>query len=193
MKNLIRRLVQLSRHRAIVRLPSRTYIQDRLIPAIAADGRQRMLFVGVQSYNQSLYGSCEAAGIGVWTVDYNPASRPYGSPRGHIVGDIRKIDRLTDGQTFDVIFFNGVLGFGINTATDALASADAMAKIAEPGAVIIVGWNPGRTDGADATAIRSRLTPATLPGIAREIEFPAQGRAQRNPHRYEIFTFGGTV
>ncbi len=150
-----------------------------------------MLLVGVQSYNLPLYEASARAGITVWSIDYDPASSAYAAPAGHFVGDIREVDALVKELRFDVILFNGVLGFGINTASAALEALAAMTKIAAPGALLVVGWNPGRTDNAEIEALRPRLTPMSLPGILAPVEFGPRGRAQRDPHRYEIFAFGG--
>ena len=84
-----------------------------------------------------------------------------------------------------------MLGFGINTVPAALDALAAMAKIAAPEALLIIGWNPGRTDNAEMEALRPHLMPKPLPKIPVPVEFPPEGRAQRDPHRYEIFTFRG--
>lgn len=192
-KTLFRALLRPFRHRAIARLPSRRFIIETLIPALATAGCQRMLLVGVQSYNVPLYEACARAGITVWSIDYDPASSAYAAPAGHFVGDIRKVDALVQALCFEVILFNGVLGFGINTASAALDALTAMAKVAAPAALLVVGWNPGRTDNAEIEALRPRLRPVSLPDIPAPVEFAPRGRAQRDPHRYEIFTFGGAT
>lgn len=186
-RTFIRKIV---RDRAIEGLPSRTYLQTVLLPDLAAAGCQRMLFVGVRSYNLAFYRHCEALKIAVWIIDSDPTAAEYGAPNGHFIGDVRQICALTAGLTFDVIIFNGILGFGINTAQDAIAAFDAMAKVAEPNSLILIGWNPGLTEGREIAALRPRLKPALLGSVSADIEFPAHGRTQRYPHRYEIFTFG---
>lgn len=179
------------RSRAIEALPSRQYMQTTLIPALASAERRRMLFVGAQPYNLAFYRHCEALKIDVWSIDYDSASAPYGAPQGHFVGDIKQIGILAPQLKFDVIVFNGILGFGVNSPADAVSALEAMAQVAEPDALLIIGWNPGRTDGQEIVALRPRLTRATLGDLPSEIEFPAMG-VQRDPHRYEIFKFGAT-
>ncbi len=176
-------------YRAIEALPSRQYMQNAMIPAIAVEGRRRMLFVGVQSYNLPFYSLCAESNIGVWSVDYDAASAAYGAPQGHFIGDVKQIAVLAPTLKFDVIVFNGILGFGVNTAADAVAALESMKHVVEPNAILIVGRNPGRTDGQEIEALRARLTPSSLGALASEIEFPPQGRFQRGPHRYEIFKF----
>ncbi len=171
----------------IASLPSRMHMQTVLLPAIAAAGCTRMLFVGAQSYNLGFYRDCAALGITVWSLDFDPASALYGAPAGHFTGDIRRVDSLTGDLRFDVIIFNGILGFGINTAPDAIAALEAMAKIAAPGALLLVGWNPGLTDNQEIVEVRQRVKPAMLDSM-QDIEFSKRG-IQRHPHRYETFRF----
>jgi hypothetical protein len=173
----------------ICNLPSRRFMLDILVPAIAASGRTRMLFVGAAAYNQPFYRACAARGINVWSLDFDPAAAAYGAPQGHFVGDIRQAPTLVAGRTFDIVVFNGILGFGINNRADALAAVDAMAAVAEKGAPLVIGWNPGKTAEEDMAAVRARLAPGALAQAPVDIAFPKRGRVQKFTHRYEIFQF----
>lgn len=188
MASPIKRLIRGFKDRRILRLPSRIFLETTVIPALAAAHRRRMLSVGTRSYNRTLYQKCVAEGIEVWSIDLDPAAAPYGAPAGHFVGSICDVDKLAAGHSFDVIIFNGVLGWGVNTPEDALAALGAIKTVARPDALLFIGWNPGKTDGAEVAAIRERLTPFALATIPQEIEFPPLGAAQRYPHRYELFT-----
>ena len=148
-----------------------------------------MLFVGTQSYNLPFYRHC--SDFVVFSIDLDPANARYGAPAGHYVGPIQNLGSLTSGMTFDFIVFNGVLGFGIDSATDALSAVAAMAAAA-PEALLLIGWNPGRTDGQEIAAMRSRLRPVALGALPHATEFPPVGRAQRDPHRYEFYRFGAS-
>jgi hypothetical protein len=123
----------------------------------------------------------------VWSVDLDPAAAAFPAPAGHFVGGISDIDKLAPGKSFDVVIYNGVLGWGVNTAEDAIASLDAIRAVTTPGALLFIGWNPGKTDGAEIAALRPRLKRVTVGKIPAEIEFPPRGGAQRFPHRYELF------
>lgn len=173
---------------AIQGLPSRRYMQTAVLPALAAAGCVRMLFVGAQSYNLPFYRDCVARGISVWTIDFDPQSATWGGPNGHFVGDICRVHELVGGLTFDVVIYNGILGFGINTAPDALRALESMSKVAEPSALILVGWNPGLTNDAEIEVMRPRLSPAMVADLQQDVEFAARG-IQKNPHRYEMFRF----
>ncbi len=179
--------------RLIQDLPSRQFLLRELLPALAADGRRRMLFVGAQSYNVPFYKSCADHEIAVWSIDLDPLSAKYGAPAGHFVGDIRQVHTLVGELCFDVIMFNGIFGFGVNTAEDASAAIESIAKVAEPGALFIVGWNPGLTDGQEMAAIKPHVQATALAHIPSGAEFPPVGRLQRHPHRYELFTLTSAV
>lgn len=185
--SFLKKMVRAYKDRAIGRLPSRIFLEMIAIPAFAAAGKRRMLFVGTRSYNGALYRRCLAEGITVWSIDLDPLAAPHGAPAGHFVGNICDIERLADGKTFDVIICNGVLGWGLDDPAEAVRAFGAMQKVAAPSALILVGWNPGRTSGAEVAAIQPLLTRTALGPIPREIEFPPLGRAQRHPHRYELF------
>ncbi len=180
-------------HHVIKTLPSRAYMHTTLLPATTAAVGRRMLFVGAQSYNQPFYDAARALDVAVWSIDFDPDSAAHGAPNGHFVGDIKRIDALVGDLKFDIIMFNGIFGFGINTPGDAAAALEAMAKVARGGGLLVVGWNPGLTDGREMDVTRGRLHPAHLEGLPAVMEFPAFGRIQRHPHRYEIFRFGDEV
>ena len=185
---VLRRFIrQHFRDPAITALPSRRWLHEELLPALKAAGHKRVLFVGTQSYNVPFYSRC--GDFTVFSIDPDPANARYGAPGGHYVGLIQDIGGLAPGKVFDVIVFNGVLGFGVNSAADAIDCLQAMA-LAAPEALLVVGWNPGRTDGQEIAAMRLHLRPVTLDKLPHATEFPPQGRAQRDPHRYEFYRFG---
>lgn len=185
---MLRKLIRGFKDRAIARLPSRIFLDQTVVPALAAHGRRRMLAVGTRSYVRPFYQACSAAGITVMSIDLDPAAAAHGAPDGHMIGNICDIATLAAGQTFDVILFNGVLGWGLDDADAAVRALEAMKTVAAPGAVILVGWNPGRTSGDEVRAVQQRLSRTSLGTIPAEIVFAPAGRAQRHPHRYELFT-----
>ncbi len=186
---MLKRLVQAVKDQRIKSLPSRIFLQEVVIKALGATGRRRLLSIGTRSYNTPMYRQCSEQGISVWSVDIDPRAARYGAPAGHFVGDVRELNKLVDGRLFDVIVLNGVLGYGLNNESDIIATIVAMRKIAERGAVLVVGWNPGRTDDAEIVALRAALKRAPLQGVPDQIEFPSRGKLQTEPHRYEFFSF----
>lgn len=186
---LLKNLIRSFKDWRIGRLPSRIFLERTAIPALAAAGHRRMLCVGTRSYNRALYRRCVAEGISVWSIDMDPAAAAYSAPDGHMVGNICDIETLAAGRAFDVIIFNGVLAWGLNDAAEARRAGAAMAKVTTPGGLLLIGWNPGRTDDSEIAAMRPGLAPASVAGLPSDITFPPHGRAQRHPHRYELFTF----
>lgn len=185
----LKSFVRAFKDRRIRRLPSRIFLETVVIPALAKAGRRRMLFVGTRSYNHPVYERCTAEGISVWSIDMDAEAGVYGAPDGHFVGNVCEVEKLAGGRTFDVIMFNGVLGWGLNNAPDALLAVKAMKHVVTPGGLLFVGWNPGLTDGAEIEIMRPHLVHASVGAIPEDIEFPPRGAAQRYPHRYELFTF----
>lgn len=185
LKRIYRRLF---RDPAIAALPSRVWLHTDLLPALKAAGHKRMLFVGTQSYNGLFYRHCQ--GLAVFSIDPDSANARYGAPDGHFTGYVQDLARLAPGTSYDVIVFNGIIGFGVNDVPAALDALRAMENAAALGALLIIGWNPGRTDGQEILALRPHLTPTTLGMLSHVVEFPALGRAQRNAHIYEFYRFG---
>lgn len=185
----LKTLLRAYKNRRIRRLPSRIFLETVVIPALAKAGRRRMLFVGTRAYNRPAYERCAAEGILVWSIDMDAAAAADGAPDGHFVGNVCDIEALAGGRRFDVIIFNGVLGWGLNNAAEALRAVKAMKNVAAPGGLLLVGWNPGLTDGTEIAAMRPHLAPVSVGAIPEDIAFPPRGAAQRYPHRYELFTF----
>ncbi|CAK0772556.1 hypothetical protein CCP4SC76_5580017 [Gammaproteobacteria bacterium] len=146
-----------------------------------------MLFVGTQSYNLDIYKQCAAHGVMVWTIDFDPAAARWGVPGRHFVGDIRDIARLASGLRFNIIIFNGILGFGINGHPHAEAAVEAMIAVAEPDGILMVGWNPGRTDNQEIEPFHRRLSATALGPLPAVVDFPPCGQVQPYQHRYEFF------
>jgi hypothetical protein len=186
-ERLRRRLLSPIARRAIERLASRAFLRDAILPALVEAGCRRLLVVGTRPYNLAFYRDCEARGLAAWSVDLDPAAAKWAAPQGHFAGDVRRIDSLAAGQTFDAVLLNGMLGFGIDNAEDAAQTLAALIAVAEPGALLIVGWNPGLTGDGEIEVFRNRLAAQPLGALDQYREFPPQGRVLPNPHRYEFF------
>jgi hypothetical protein len=48
------------------------------------------------------------------TLDVNPAKSHYGAQR-HIVDTVLNLERHAPANSIDVIFFNGIIGWGLNS------------------------------------------------------------------------------
>ncbi|HMA74626.1 MAG TPA: hypothetical protein VKP67_24520 [Xanthobacteraceae bacterium] len=171
--------------RKIENLPSRRFLHDAIIPALLEAGCKSMLFVGVQSYNRECLRRCENASL--WTIDVDPEAARWARADRHIVGDVCVIDQLVPPMCFDAVVMNGVFGYGINEASQARAAICALTKVAKHNAVLVVGWNPGRTiDFCHLAGIKEYLVPIFLGRMASHVEFPPD-EIQSHSHAYDIY------
>jgi hypothetical protein len=143
---------------------------------------RRVLFVGCASYTQpyeNLFAHCE-----YWTIDPAAQRSRYGS-RHHIVDRIENLGRHVAAGYFDLIVCNGVLGWGLNSATDAEAAFASCHLHLRNDGELVLGWND--------VAPRNRVTPSDLPALARfepQVFAPLHTARLRMsvPHRH-VFDF----
>ncbi len=108
--------------------PDRRLLEKEILPYYAAaPGFSRVLFVGVKSYNkvhEELFRGREFV-----TIEPDPELAQFGAKRHH-VDVVQNIAKYEAPGSFDAIFMNGILGFGVNTdqaVTDVvLASREAL-------------------------------------------------------------------
>ncbi len=75
-----------------------------------------------------------------WTIDINPSNKEFGA-KNHIVDDVKNLSKHFKENTFDLIVFNGVIGWGLNNKEDVLRGIEEIHKVLRKGALLIVGWN----------------------------------------------------
>jgi SAM-dependent methyltransferase len=100
----------------------------------------RVLFVGcgefTAHYQRSFFADKE-----YWTVEAHPALAKYGSTR-HVVARIEDASKQSFAAGyFDVIFCNGLYGWGMDTAAQGEAVFSACHASLRDGGHLIVGWN----------------------------------------------------
>ena len=152
-----------SASRGALGLPARRATEDRrvleqvILPEYARRAEiRRVLFVGCASYTQPyqhLFAHCE-----YWTIDAVAQRSRFGS-RHHIVDRLENLGRHVAAGYFDLIVCNGVLGWGLNRATDAEAAFTACHLHLREDGELVLGWND--------TAPHNRVTPSDLPALAR--------------------------
>ena len=72
------------------------------------------------------------------TIDANPEQARYGAEQ-HIVDDVGNIERYIQPGSLDVVFLNGIIGWGLNSQDEAeKAFAD---RCLRKGGHLVVGWN----------------------------------------------------
>ena len=182
------RTVMLAGRRALG-LPAQLHTADRrileqqILPEYARrPDIARILFVGCAPYTQrygELFGGRE-----YWTIDPVARRRRYGSER-HIVDTLQNLGSHGAPGYFDLIVCNGVLGWGLNTPSDADAAFDACFNRLRAGGDLLLGWND--------IAPRNRVQPEDIPALRRfdSLNFGASQSARRvvdAPNRH-VFNF----
>jgi SAM-dependent methyltransferase len=99
---------------------------------------RNIVFVGNDWYTQG-YG--RIFGLkNFTTIDANPAKARYGSAR-NIVDYASNLDKHVGVGSIDLVFLNGVIGWGLNDPGEAEATFDCLGRCLRPGGHLIVGWN----------------------------------------------------
>ena len=127
---------------SVARCPDRIYLEQTLLPTLGAQAFKKVLFIGCECYTRHYGNHFTAAGSDYWTTDIRPEAAPFGAPGKHITCDVKEIDQhfAPDFQA-DLVIFNGVFGYGINTEADMNCSLLAIRRIMRPQGILLLGWN----------------------------------------------------
>ena len=148
--------------------PDRRVLENAILPAIAADpARARVLFVGVQPYTQGY--PALFSGRSFATIDPDPNVAAMGAPR-HVVDGVENLLRHFAPGAFDAIVMNGVIGWGLNEASQIDRALQVLAEALDHHGLLVLGVNEQKAGYID---------PRTLPSIVAfaPLEFPALGTA----------------
>jgi hypothetical protein len=77
------------------------------------------------------------------TIDIDEKKALYGNHKHHIVGSATELGRHYASESFDVIFGNGLIGFGMNTAKQCEDLLAGSALLLKPNGIFIIGFNDG--------------------------------------------------
>lgn len=126
--------------RAAKRSEARQVFENEVLFAVSHVLRpRRILSVGVARYTR--FYERLFPGAVFETVDIDPGNAQWGSKQRHYVGGIAELPPQTDGSKYDVVLFNGVYGWGVNSSSDLSASLEAMASMLADDGVMVFGWN----------------------------------------------------
>jgi hypothetical protein len=117
------------------RCKARYDLERKMFPKIRG---KRVLFVGIANYTKDYPKKLKNNEI--WTIDINSEVEKFGA-KNHIVGSITEVDTYFPENFFDYIFFCGILGFGVNTETDAEKTFEKCCKILKKDGILIIGWD----------------------------------------------------
>lgn len=142
---------------ATIRSPDRDLLEQRILPAFGRDSTvRRVLFVGCAAYTQHYPQLLPAAAH--WTLDADPRRRRYGARR-HLVALLQDLCAQETEGAFDLIVCNGVLGWGLDSPSDAERAMRACHDALRGDGLLLLGWNDvfprNRVKPEDITALAS--------------------------------------
>ena len=116
----------------------RRYFDNILVPRYAVGGK-RILFIGIEWYNRWIFHKYKAA---QWvSIDPFESNRKFGA-KDHLVGKFPDDINIEDNvATFDVVFCNGVYGWGVNSETGLEYVMQNITSILKPNGICIFGYN----------------------------------------------------
>ena len=74
------------------------------------------------------------------TIDPNPEQARYGADQ-HIIDDVGNIEQYMQPGELDVVFLNGIIGWGLNAQDEAERAFAACHRCLRKGGHLVVGWN----------------------------------------------------
>jgi SAM-dependent methyltransferase len=120
------------------RNPSRHFLEQKIFPKIK---NKKILYVGCDNYTVDYPKRLKKNNL--WTLDIRPSVKKYGA-KNHVVGDIRKVDNFFEKDFFDIVFFVGIFGYGINNNASAEKAIRAMSKTLKKNGLLIIQWTNRR-------------------------------------------------
>lgn len=138
---------------------------DRVIAELAKHADcERMLFVGVKQYNAHLPALFRGTSARTFTtIDPTPEVARFGGTP-HYVDMLENLNRHVAPASFDVVVMNGVIGFGMNEATNVERALEQVHRALRPEGLLLLGINeqiPTHVPLAPIAAMK-KFAPATL-------------------------------
>ncbi|WP_017651398.1 hypothetical protein [Fortiea contorta] len=119
--------------------PDRLILENTIIPYFISENKlSRVLFVGCGWYTKSyssLFKNQE-----YWTIEIDPNKKIYGS-KNHIIDGLQNLGKYIENDFFDLIIYNGVFGWGINSREDTEESFKQCFNCLRQGGILVFGWN----------------------------------------------------
>ena len=102
-----------------LRVPSRMFMEQEVFDYVnehfrrgAAAPVARCLFIGLDKHN---WHYDQLLNLDFYSIDLNPRNAAYGQPNRHVVGSATELSSHYPPHSFDVVFANGLIGFGLDT------------------------------------------------------------------------------
>jgi SAM-dependent methyltransferase len=135
---------------------------------LALPRTHRVLFIGCDWYTKH-YQRAFFSDRDYWTLDVSPKARRFGGTQ-HIVDGVERLERHFAAGSVDLIFCNGVYGFGLDRPDPCERAIEACWSSLRPGGYFVFGWDdiPARTpvplDAIAALNLFERF-PVAAPGL----------------------------
>jgi SAM-dependent methyltransferase len=133
--------------------PDRHVLDEIILPYYARrDGFERVLFVGIKSYNaknRELFRGRDYA-----TIDPNSEfARHGGSP--HVIDGLENVSRHFPHASRDVVIVNGVIGHGLNERELVERAIEGCRATLRPGGELVLGVNEETASSVDLRTIEA--------------------------------------
>jgi SAM-dependent methyltransferase len=119
--------------------PDRYILEQKIIPYFIERAEfNKVLFVGCGSYTKHYEKWFDKKDY--WTIDINPMKKIYGAKQ-HIVGSMSELSDSFQENDLDVIFCNGVFGWGLNDREEVEKAFAGCYQSLRKGGVLVIGWD----------------------------------------------------
>lgn len=123
-----------------LRKPDRTFLEQKIFGYLASrPDVQDVLFAGVEIYTWHYPQFLPEQHF--YTIDMNPRLARYGNGDLHTVGSVCELDKYYKPQQFDVVIYNGLIGFGLNGESSVQLALQQATQVLKPEGLLILGWN----------------------------------------------------
>jgi SAM-dependent methyltransferase len=103
------------------------------------DEYKNVLFVGCHWYTRG-YNKIFEKKKNFWTIEIKPSMKKYGAKQ-HIIDDLQNLNKHFEPGSLDLIFCNGVFGWGLDARPDVEQGFQACYTCLGEGGVLVIGWD----------------------------------------------------
>jgi SAM-dependent methyltransferase len=169
-----------------LRTKDRYVLEEIILPYFAENlAYHKVLFVGCEWYTKSYEERFKHKEY--WTIEIDPKLKKYGS-NYHVVDSLTNLNAHFELNYFDVIVYNGVFGWGIDTQEEAEIAFEQCFQCLRENGVLVFGWNnlPKRCPFPPQNCLSwHRFTPYCFPPLAVS-ECPVPGSFQNHTFQFLI-------
>ena len=119
----------------------RTYFECRILPYFHHQKRfQNIVLVGIGKFTQH-YPEYFNHKRSVYSIDMDIEKTHYAHTKSHIVDSVDNIEQYFEKCVVDLVFMNGVYGWGLNEERKLVVSLEKIRSVMKTGGVLVFGWN----------------------------------------------------